>query len=110
MDQGKEQILKELGGISQEIYDSLVDDLFIQAKEFYVGIEQAFIRGDTQEAAQIVHSLKGAALNLRIGSLADAALDLENAVRTKAGKDELENKLSVLKKVCFQGADDLKGG
>ena len=86
----KNQILAELGHISEEVYDKLCLEFYSQAVS---QIEQAgnmFALGRMEDAAVIIHSVKGCAANLRILSICEKAEKLEGGIKSGFTIDKLE--------------------
>ena len=80
--QAKEKILQELG-IPEAMYDSLVKEWHVQALHACSQLSAAIARNDYEAIASIAHTIKGAAANLRIRTIADIAGQLEQASRTQ---------------------------
>ena len=59
-----------------------VDNFVSRAPETVAGLAQAVARGDADELQALAHRLKGSALNLGAGRVAEVSLELEEAGRT----------------------------
>jgi PAS domain S-box-containing protein len=76
-------------GIDLETYLDLLRRLGAGQGADLPEIRAALARGDRETAQLLVHSLKGAALNLGAGALAGAARDLEDELRRGGGAELL---------------------
>lgn len=85
----KEKILQELGGLSEEIYDSLCGEHLEQTKTRCARIEQALEKEKFEEVGDLAHSIKGASGNLRLHALFESARALERSAKDGASKDEV---------------------
>ncbi len=87
MDKAKKQkILKELGGISENVYDELVNEIILQIKGQIPELKGLLNRNDFDSMAKIAHSIKGSSGNLRFTKMQEAAKALEFAVKEKKDK------------------------
>jgi two-component system, sensor histidine kinase and response regulator len=86
----KKEAIKEYG-ITEEFYDGLLKEFLIQARNNLPILENSITAGDYKEAQSIIHSLKGAAGNLRVTSAYHIAITLENAVRTNKVQEINDN-------------------
>jgi len=73
----KEKILHELSGISSESYDQLLSMFIPQAKDKIVQIEKYAQKKEFEKIADLAHTIKGTAANLRLQSVKMAALEVE---------------------------------
>jgi HPt (histidine-containing phosphotransfer) domain-containing protein len=76
--------LKELSenlGLEQDEYLELLDLLIHTGRSDLVRLQAAISRGDLDEATQAAHSLKGAAANLGLVRLSEAAKKVEEQAR-----------------------------
>ena len=80
----KREILEELGGIPEEVYDDLVKEFLDQARTEISAIRESLKKGISDEAAQLAHSIKGAAANLRLEEISDLAKNIELGLREGA--------------------------
>lgn len=91
------RILQELGGLPEDIYDSLVNDLIGQIENQLVSLETALEAGKFDIFFQVAHSLSGAAGNLRLTSLREVLYAMEVEVRGEKDRDVLAKQLDTLK-------------
>ncbi|MFA5161988.1 MAG: Hpt domain-containing protein [Elusimicrobiales bacterium] len=80
-DKAKERILEELGGIDEAVYDGLVADFAAQTAAQLAQARAAALSGDMNSGAEIMHSVKGCAANLRLLRSMEAALAAETAFK-----------------------------
>gem|GEM_PF-2230712 len=92
----KERILLELGGIAEDVYDSLVRDFKTQSLEQIKQARAAASAGDCAGGAEIMHSIKGCAANLRLYAALSAAREAETAFRLESPADNLLPRLDAL--------------
>lgn len=80
----KSEILAELGGLPEDIYDTLL----AKFKTITIGqldkIRDCVTAGNTTESGNLAHSMKGAAANLRLDAILVNVVKLEKDI--KAGK------------------------
>ncbi len=96
----KSQILEELGGISEEVYNSLVAEFYQQVADQVKNMNGLIKQADWSTLMVEAHSIKGAAANLRLNDAMEAARAMETAV--KAG--EYERLPSILQRLESSGA------
>ncbi len=77
----KSKILEELGGIAEDLYDSLVEEYLSSVKKKIEEIYLLIENGNYAEAAKEVHSIKGASANLRLYNLYDFCLKAEEELK-----------------------------
>jgi two-component system, sensor histidine kinase and response regulator len=65
-------------GISEEIYNELIVDFLVMAREKASELEKAVAAANLEEAAKLAHSIKGSAANLGIDAVADIARVIES--------------------------------
>lgn len=96
----KKRILDELGGIPEEVYDSLVEDLIEQLKEKKSELRAAVSGNDSDAVSSLAHSLKGASGNLRISEVQVVAREIEyKAKEPDSSERTFEELLDELDKV-----------
>lgn len=83
--------------ITEEVYDELLADFVAQAEEKTKDIESTVKRGGIKEAADIAHSLKGVAGNLRLDDCYNIARSIELALKGNT-LETIESEVSNLKK------------
>jgi two-component system, sensor histidine kinase and response regulator len=83
--------------ITEQLYDELLTDFVAQADEKIKAIESAVKKGGMKEAADIAHSLKGVAGNLRLDDCYTIARSIEVALKGKE-RATVEGEISNLKK------------
>jgi HPt (histidine-containing phosphotransfer) domain-containing protein len=88
--------LQELGGLSEEIYDSLCKEHLEQTLTRCAQIEEAIAAERITEAGEIAHSIKGASGNLRLHTLYESALELERAAKDGASQETVRAKFQQL--------------
>jgi len=86
--EAKRRILRELGGMKEESYDRLVHMFVTQFWDKEKALKNALGNGDKEKAADIAHSVKGTAANLRLDAVKEAAKDLEIVI--KSGRDTVQ--------------------
>ncbi len=77
----KEKILRELGGLPEEVYDQLCRELLSQIDGLIGDLENAITGGNYDEAAKIAHFIKGATGNLRLYHIHEGAVSIEKACK-----------------------------
>lgn len=92
----KLNILKELGGISEEDYDELLKKGIKDIKREFEKLNKAFLKDDIESARMAAHAIKGIAGNYRIKSVQGAAKALEQALRGKEGRGILKDLIDSL--------------
>lgn len=70
--------------ISEELYDEMLEEFAVQADEIMAVIERALNSGNTGEAAEQAHSLKGAAGNMRLDECYNVVRAIELAIRSSS--------------------------
>ena len=93
---GKAEILEELGGIDEAVYDGLVADFAAQTAGHLEQAAAAASAGDMNAGAEIMHSVKGCAANLRLARAMEAAQAAETAFKTRAAERVIKQKLAGL--------------
>lgn len=92
----KKRILSELGGLPEEVYNSLVLELITQTDQKVSEIKQALQDNDFDVIAKLAHSVKGAAGNLRIFAVHEAARDVEMEAKESRRGLLIEEKLAAI--------------
>lgn len=83
----KKKILEELGGgISEEIYDDLVQEFISQTRGEITGLNGVLSNDDFDSVVKIAHSIRGSAANLRFTRMQECAKALELAVKKRKDK------------------------
>ena len=77
----KQEILKLLGGIPEDVYDSICSSFFSEAKTKVEGMAEAIAASDFLVIAQQAHAIKGSASNLHQDAIAEAAKSIEAAAK-----------------------------
>lgn len=77
----KAEILKLLGGIPEEIYDSICSSFFAEAKDKVEKMQAVITASDFTAIAQLAHAVKGSASNLHLEQISDAAKSVEAAAK-----------------------------
>lgn len=85
----KAKVLDELGGIPESVYDELVGDFVVQAREQAMQIRSLLAKGDRAQASAVLHSLKGCSANLRIAEVHALSHELEQLVKRGGAEEEL---------------------
>ncbi len=86
----KKAILKELGDIPVEVYDGFVGELLGTTKEQIKELRGHLTKSDLAAIAEVAHSIKGAAANLRLEEITTAAMLLESSARDSKSPEEIE--------------------
>lgn len=106
-DREKRRILCELGGIAEDVYAALVQELIKQAETINAQMKTALRNADFGTITTLAHSLKGAAGNLRISSIYEIACAIENSIEAPDSEvslnalfAEMEQQVAYLR-TCF---------
>lgn len=91
----KKDILGQLG-ISESVYDALLEEFVGQAREKISELRTAFLLKDSENARKILHSLKGAAENLRIKKMAGVIDEIRGLAEGGGSENEIEERLNTL--------------
>jgi HPt (histidine-containing phosphotransfer) domain-containing protein len=83
--------------LTEEQYDEMLGEFVTQAEEAVSALESAVPEGRTTEAADVAHSLKGVAGNLRLDDCYAIARDIELALKGNV-PGTVESEISNLKK------------
>lgn len=92
----KQKILQELGGIPEEVYNALVEELLKLIDSQKNSLLQALEKKDTKSVQTLAHSIKGAAGNLRIMSIFEYAKALECITKDSVSTEAIEQGASAL--------------
>ena len=103
----KQNILAELGGLSEDIYDELLKEHLEQTGVRCQEIDAALVAEDIDQAGHIAHSIKGASGNLRLHELYDKAKAVEQSAKNKEDVDSIRLKLDLLHRVTEKCKSDL---
>lgn len=101
-EQRKQEILKQLGGIPESMYDELVGELFHQMDDLIAKLEEALGKEDYQRIGEISHAIKGSSGNLRVNEVYELARGIEMAAKQNQDRQEIERQLKLLEQVCSQ--------
>jgi len=93
---GKQAILDELGGIDESVYDGLVADFAEQTKIQLHQVREHAARGKLKDVADLLHSIKGCAANLRLEPAFKAACEAEDCFKSHSPGTETSARLSIL--------------
>ena len=85
--ESKEEILKAMGGIPEEVYDAIVVSFYEEARARVATIAKAIESNDFDTIARAAHGIKGSAANLRLISIQDTAKALEYAAKSSNQAD-----------------------
>ena len=85
--ESKEEILKSMGGIPEEVYDAIVVSFYEEAKGRVETISNAMKSNDFDTIAKAAHGIKGSAANLRLTQIQDNAKALEHAAKSSNAVD-----------------------
>lgn len=95
----KAEILEELGGLPEAIYDQLTAKFKVISADQLDKLEEFIKAGNAQEAGNLAHSMKGAAANLRLNAIYTKALALEKDIKETFKPDGALNKINALRKL-----------
>ena len=96
MDEKKRKILEDLGGIKEEVYDSLVNEFIADARNNMKELEKAINENDQVVSARIAHTIKGASGNLRLYSIQEASRSLEKNIKEGAPGEAVKKAFNLL--------------
>jgi HPt (histidine-containing phosphotransfer) domain-containing protein len=77
-----DKVAAEQGLDPEDVIELLEDFLHYTETEDLVGLHEAFARGEVEAMRDRAHSIKGAALNLKLADIADCAKKIETACET----------------------------
>lgn len=78
----KSEILKLLGGIPEDVYNTICSSFFQEANEKVAQMSTAIEKSDCISIAQLAHAIKGSAGNLYLENISEAAKSIETAAKT----------------------------
>ncbi|MFH0977041.1 MAG: Hpt domain-containing protein [Spirochaetota bacterium] len=82
----KAKAIKEYG-ITEEFYDGLLKEFITHARKDLPIMEKSIAAGDFKEAQSVIHSLKGAAGNLRVAQAYQLTITLEDAIKKNLAQE-----------------------
>ena len=77
----KSEILKLLGGIPEEVYDSICSSFYTEARKNVEKLQAAIAASDYPAVVKLAHAVKGSASNLYLEDIFEAARSLEAAAK-----------------------------
>ena len=92
----KQEILKAMGDIPEEIYDTIVASFYQETTSRLLMVEQSLNNNDMKEIALAAHAIKGAAANLHLTPIYESAKALEMAAKIHHS-EEVSRHLAQLK-------------
>lgn len=92
----KSKILEELGGIPEEVYDSLVLDLVEQTGAQIEKMRAAVEMQDWKNLVEIAHFIKGSAGNLRIAGIEAPAREIEMSAREQKNASGISSAITLI--------------
>jgi len=101
LDPSRLRELEALGPRAVALVDRAIDNLVIALPRVLRDLEEAFERHDTDEVRTAAHRLRGSALNLGVGRVAEIALGLE----LMADRTETADVPRLLEELSVAGAD-----
>ncbi len=105
----KQSILQELGGISEDLYDSLLHDLVAQVHEQIPKLKECLNNEHYDCVVESAHFVKGSAGNLRIHNMYIPAKSIEQAARAeKKDLDCMVRDLQKLEEALAQLEEDIR--
>ncbi|HOX23852.1 MAG TPA: Hpt domain-containing protein, partial [Elusimicrobiales bacterium] len=99
----KRQILEELGGLLEAVYDELVSEAYAQGDSQLSEISRLLRDGKCSRAAAIAHSIKGCFANLRLEDISSAAKRLEQVIKNGKEPAEITVQVSALAELLKSG-------
>ena len=79
----KQEILKIMGDIPEDVYDDIVVSFYEEARERLKAIKSSIGSNNFEGVAQGAHAIKGSGGNLYLTEIQAAAKSLEDAARAK---------------------------
>ncbi len=101
LDATRLQELEALGPRAVALVDRAIDNLVTALPRILRDLEEAFERHDTDEVGTAAHRLRGSALNLGLGRVAEIALSLE----LRADRTETADVPRLLEELSVAGAE-----
>ncbi len=89
MDIEKSKILKELGGLSEAVYDELVEEFIRMAESRMAELEAAVKAMDFESLRFLAHFLQGSSGTLRLHAVTPQLQRLEEASRRRESSEVL---------------------
>jgi HPt (histidine-containing phosphotransfer) domain-containing protein len=77
----KAEILSLMGGIPEDVYDSICSSFYEESKERAQKMLEALHSADLKSIALLAHGIKGSAGNLHLDTIFSVAKDIEQAAR-----------------------------
>jgi len=78
----KEEILNQLGGIPENVYDEIVEGFFLESSDRIRLMTDAITISNLNTIASLAHDIKGASANLRLIKIQEMAKNLEAAAKS----------------------------
>ena len=92
----KARILEELGGIPEEVYDSLVQDLVEQTSGQIGPMREAVAVADWKKLVEMSHFIKGSSGNLRLTEIEAAARAIETSARAQENPALMDSSIKII--------------
>lgn len=83
----KQQVLAELGGIPEDVYDEIGKDFLRIAQGQVAEMRTGLQDGAFEKMAITVHTLKGSSGNLRLKGIRELAIKIETLVKARQGAE-----------------------
>jgi len=83
----KQEILKEMGGIPEEVYDDIVKSFYDEARGILQIVSKSISNSDYPTVAKLTHGIKGSAANLYLTQIQEAAKCMEVAAKAANAED-----------------------
>ncbi|MBF0503649.1 MAG: Hpt domain-containing protein [Candidatus Omnitrophica bacterium] len=77
----KKEILNELGGLPEDVYDELVLIFWDETRGRLKDMTQAVLAHDWTAVDRLAHGIKGSAANLRLTTIRDVAKEMQEAAK-----------------------------
>ncbi|MCM8812359.1 MAG: Hpt domain-containing protein [Candidatus Omnitrophica bacterium] len=106
----RQAILSALGGISEDIYLELIGLFRQQTREQLAQAAAALAANNLALIGTIVHSIKGAAANLRLQALVEPAAALERLAKDGSDPAAIPQLFAQLRDAFAALEDDFSGG
>lgn len=95
----KAEILRELGGIPEDVYDALVEEFMAGVGKGISDIEEAVENDGWQQVRRVAHSMKGSSANLRLHKIRDLFSCIEESAEEGGDRDAVLVNLEKLKRL-----------
>jgi HPt (histidine-containing phosphotransfer) domain-containing protein len=92
----KLRVLQELDNLPEEVYDDLLRALVVTTQQQLTELVAAVEQGQAEDIRNLVHSIRGAASNLRQPKLQAAAEGVRQAVHEELDRDEVMRRVGNL--------------